>query len=78
MFLVFFTITRYLSCFTLNYAFLWSIKRHTHFNKLVSQLKSRGLESEILSGRVGEDEAEVDVDDVSVGIEENIPVMPGS
>lgn len=42
----------------------------------MSQLKSRCLESEILSGRIREDESEVDVYDMAVGIQKNVPVMP--
>lgn len=44
----------------------------------MSQLKSRRLESEILSGRVREDETEVDVYDMTVRIQKNVPVMPAS
>lgn len=46
----------------------------THIHKLRGQLEGRGLKAQV-SGRTGQDEAEVDVDDVAVGVQEDVPVV---
>lgn len=48
----------------------------TYVNKLRGELEGRRLETQI-SGGAGEDEPEVDMDDVSVRVQQDIAVVPG-
>lgn len=47
----------------------------THVHKLRRQLEGGGFEAEV-PGRAGQDEAEVDVDDVALGVQQDVPVVP--
>lgn len=47
----------------------------THVHEFRGELEGRGLEAQVAGG-AGQDEAEVDVDDVAVGVQQDVPVVP--
>lgn len=49
--------------------------RSTHVHELSSQLEGRRLEAQVFR-RAGQDEAKVDVDDVSLCVQQDVPVVP--
>ena len=49
----------------------------SHLDKLWRQLEGRALKPKVLSRRAGQDESKVNVDDVALGVQENVAIMPG-
>ena len=47
----------------------------THLNKLGCQFERRTLKAKVVSGGVGQDEPKVDVDDVSLRVQENVAIV---
>ena len=48
-----------------------------HLDKLWCELERRALEAEVVPRRVGQDEAEVNVDDVALGVHQDVAVVSG-
>ena len=47
----------------------------THLNKLGCQFERRTLKAKVVSGGVGQNEPKVDVDDVSLRVQENVAIV---
>ena len=48
-----------------------------HLDKLWCELERRALEAEVVARGVGQHEAKVDVDDVTLGVHHDVAVVPG-
>ncbi len=52
-------------------------KWFTYLHKLFGEFKGRALKAQVVPGRIGQDEAKVDVNQVPLGVQQNVAIVSG-